>query len=297
MAHKLCYNAPMVRVTRFAENPIIKPNMDARMGGNVNGPSLIRVPEWIEKPLGKYYLYFAHHKGEYIRLAYADSLHGPWRTYEPGTLQLAQSPWNHHHVASPDVHIDDRERRIRMYYHGPVRGKGQLSFVALSDDGIHFTARPEVLGLFYMRAFQWQGWHYALSMPGQFYRSADGLTGFEEGPSPFPPNMRHNALLLIGDTLHVFYSNYQNRPERMLLSKVKLMEGWRDWRPTKPVTVLKPERQYEGADLPMKTSAKGWAPERVRQIRDPAIFLEDGRVYLLYSVAGESGIGISEVTL
>jgi hypothetical protein len=32
----------------------------------------------------------------------------------------------------------------------------------------------------------------------------------------------------------------------------------------------------------------------VRQLRDPAIFEEDGRRYLLYSVAGEQGIAIGE---
>ena len=44
-----------------------------RDGGNITGPTLIRAPSWVAKPLGKYYLYFAHHSGKYIRLAYADS--------------------------------------------------------------------------------------------------------------------------------------------------------------------------------------------------------------------------------
>ena len=30
-------------------------------------------------------------------------------------------------------------------------------------------------------------------------------------------------------------------------------------------------------------------------LRDPAVFREDGRLHLLYSVAGESGIGIAEI--
>jgi len=30
---------------------------------------MIRAPEWIEGRLGDYYLYFADHKGRYIRLA------------------------------------------------------------------------------------------------------------------------------------------------------------------------------------------------------------------------------------
>ena len=31
------------------------------------------------------------------------------------------------------------------------------------------------------------------------------------------------------------------------------------------------------------------------QLRDPAIYEEDGRVYLLYAVAGERGIALAEV--
>src|SRR5262245_28779286 len=120
-------------VERLAGGPIIVPHMDRRMGSNINGPSLIRVPDWLPNPLGRYYLYFADHKGDYIRLAYADSLEGPWQTYEPGTLRLAQSHFPTEppagaagqnarprgettpHIASPDVHMDEDARQIRMY--------------------------------------------------------------------------------------------------------------------------------------------------------------------------------------
>ena len=87
-----------IRATRLVDAPIIRPDMDAHMGDNVNGPSLIRAPEWLSETeaggLGEYYLYFAHHKGRYIRLAHADDLTGPWTTYEPGTLRRAIG----HHV-------------------------------------------------------------------------------------------------------------------------------------------------------------------------------------------------------
>lgn len=62
---------------RCPSNPIIRPEMDRSIGGNINGPSLIRAPYWLPNRLGKYYLYFAHHRGTYIRLAYADHLAGP----------------------------------------------------------------------------------------------------------------------------------------------------------------------------------------------------------------------------
>jgi hypothetical protein len=35
----------------------------------------------------------------------------------------------------------------------------------------------------------------------------------------------------------------------------------------------------------------------VNQLRDPAIYEEGGRVYLLYAVKGEGGIGIAELTV
>ena len=78
-------------VVRLADGPIINPNMDARMGSNIQGPTLIRVPDWIDNPLGKYYLYFADHRGTYIRLAYADDITGPWVMHEAGSLKLEDS--------------------------------------------------------------------------------------------------------------------------------------------------------------------------------------------------------------
>ncbi len=283
-----------MKALRFADNPIIRPNMDAHMGSNINGPSLIRVPEWVERPLGRYYLYFAHHKGTYIRLAYADKLEGPWRVYEPGVLRLEDS-FCIHHVASPDVHIDHDSRRIRMYYHGPDETGRQISRVAVSEDGLDFTCFPEVLGVSYFRVFRWQDMHYALGMPGIFYRSRDGLRCFEQGPTLFTTNMRHSALRLSGSILLVFYSNVEDCPERILLSTIDLTPDWMNWRASEPVTVIQPKTGYEGADLPPEPSIRGWAPQRVRQLRDPAIYEEDGRTYLLYSIAGESGIAIAEL--
>jgi hypothetical protein len=43
-------------IERLAHQPIILPHMDDHMGDNINGPSLIRVPDWIARQLGRYYL-------------------------------------------------------------------------------------------------------------------------------------------------------------------------------------------------------------------------------------------------
>lgn len=320
----------IVSVTRLVDGAIIAPDLDASLGANIQGPSMIRVPDWIEAPLGRYYLYFADHKGRYIRLAYADSLTGPWKIHVPGSVQIEESnflataprlspaQWaairvdvgvnddslieaaaieaTQPHIASPDVHVDFARQRIRMYFHGLDDVATQVTRVAESVDGIHFVVRPEILGNTYMRTFDWEGYTYALAMPGQFYRSVDGLSNFAKGPSLFGPNMRHAALLLRGDTLFVFWTQVGDTPERILLSTIDLTRDWQDWRESPAVDVLQPGRVWEGSNAPLEPSIRGTAFGHVNQLRDPAIYEEDGRVFLIYAVAGESGLGISEIS-
>jgi hypothetical protein len=146
-----------------------------------------------------------------------------------------------------------------------------------------------------MRLFQWDGWHYALGMPGAMYRSRDGLTGFEEGPTLFASTTRHVALKLDGDQLSVFHTHAGACPESILLSTVTLTPDWQTWQASEPVTVLEPELEYEGGHLALQPSKRGLVMGPVRQLRDPAIYREGDRTYLLYSVAGEYGIAIAEL--
>lgn len=303
-------SAPL-KVRRFAQNPIIRPEMlPAADGANINGPSLIRVPEWIPNRLGNYYLYFAHHNGKYIRLAYANQLAGPWRIYEPGTLHLEEAPGCKGHIASPEVVVDEERRQIRMYFHGPARAvAGQKTFVALSTDGLKFKASDAILGIFYWRVFRWDDWWYAMAKGGLLYRSRDGLRDFELGRNPFPgsdardPNYnnsgpRHVALHRVGPSLWVYYSSIGDAPERILRCRIDLTPDWKDWKTSAPEEVLRPETAYEGVNLPVKPSVAGAMKGPEHALRDPAIFVDtDGRVYLLYSVAGESGIAIAELEL
>jgi len=290
-----------IQIERLGDGPIIRPDMDSRMGDNVNGPSLIEVPAWVPRPLGRYYLYFGHHDGRYIRLAYADTLTGPWRMHEPGVLPLEQSHFEGH-IASPDVRIDHDQQRICLYYHGgdkPSRtGQTQFTRAAVSGDGLDFEARKEVLGRPYMRTVRYRDWFYSIAMPGVLYRSRDGLSAFENGPSGlFEAAMRHAALLVRGDRLFVFYTRVGDAPERILLSVVDLTPNWEDWQASTPIDVLEPERDYEGGNLALRPSVRGLAPEPVRELRDPAVF-DDGKfLYLLYSVAGEKGIAIARMRL
>ncbi len=310
-----------MRVQRLQDNPVLSVSDAPGLEQNINGPSAIRVPDWVENPLGRYYLYFAHHQGKYIRLAYADRPEGPYRVHEPGTLRLEDSGFPevmppadtlpedrrysveagrivdlYPHIASPDVHVVPEQQQIRMYFHGQHESGHQLTRAAVSRDGIHFEARGETLGRPYFRAFRHQDHWYALAMPGVFYRSADGLTGFETGPTLFDRNMRHSAVLLRGDTLHVFYTRAGDAPEAILHTTVDLSGPWKTWRESASTLFLKPEAAWEGARLPVAPSARGAVLEPVNQLRDPAILETDGRVLLFYAVQGERGIGVAEIT-
>jgi len=289
-----------VRARRFDTNPIIRPEMlPGRDGENINGPSLIRVPDWIESPLARYHLYFAHHSGTYIRLALADDLGGPWRVHPPGVLGVDDVRAAKGHIASPDVHVDEDLRTIRMYFHAPARRRrGQRSFVAESSDGLAFKPSRKDLGSFYFRAFRWREHWYALAKGGELYRSRDGLRGFERGHNPLADgSIRHVALQLVGDRLWVYYTRIGDAPERILRTPIELTGDWLGWRAAEPPTeVLRPEMPYEGAEHPVDPSRSGAASEAENAVRDPAVFAEDGRSYLLYSVAGERGLAIAELT-
>jgi hypothetical protein len=123
-----------MHVQRLSGNPIIRPHMDRFMGANVQGPSLIRVPDWIVQPLGTYYLYFADHKGRYIGFWYALAMPGFFsrsrdglKDFEPGP-RLFDNDMRHSAVLR-------RDDRLYVFWTraGDAPERILLSTIALSD--------------------------------------------------------------------------------------------------------------------------------------------------------------------
>ena len=150
----------MIQIKRFQNNPIVnqsihihgdfpdeypsdnKSNAGSSWGTqgnlfNINGPSLIHIPENVPNRLGKFYLYFAHHKGKCIRMAYSDHVEGPYTLYGPELAFKGLALYNNSsicfsrcncrgcsfgvekskvdvglepHIASPDVHYDSETK-------------------------------------------------------------------------------------------------------------------------------------------------------------------------------------------
>ena len=298
-------------VTRSQKNPLITFSSSPSLGRNINGSSVIRVPAWIKKPLGNYYMYFAHHKGDSIRLAYSDSLEGPWSIYEGGTLQLNQAPRFIKHIASPDVHIDNDLQRIIMYFHGPMHNqKSQKTGVAFSNNGLDFHLLVGNLGQSYFRVFRYKEDYYAIDVVGMLYNAKNPIKGWTKRQNRLigirtiddqygrrtRVRIRHSAVLLHNDYLLLFHTLKEDAPERIYVVSVKLTDDYEEWQASRPIEVLRPEMDYEGIHYPIQPSSKGPATN-VQQLRDPCIFQENGSVYLFYSIAGETGIAMAELKI
>ncbi|MBT6276963.1 MAG: hypothetical protein HOI95_22870, partial [Chromatiales bacterium] len=289
---------------RTLRHPIIVPDMDARMGDNICGPAILRVPPWVPNPLGRYYLYFADHKGDYIRLAVADELHGPWTMHTPGALDIEASlfdaqdppepppserpPWAQHmkggylyaHIASPDIHVDEGNERILMYYHGLLSNGAQATRLATSENGVDFVAKDPLLGPPYFRVFERGGYLYTVTWGGVLWRGAAWDQPFEEGQPliHYAPKdgigegFRHGETFVADDTLFVLYTRMGDCPERIMYVSVDLNADWRTWSASEPQTLLTAERIWEGAALPKLVSTMGAERQSIHELRDPCVF-------------------------
>ena len=111
------------------------------------------------------------------------------------------------------------------------------------------------------------------------------------------PKTRHAEMWIEQDTLHLFYSRAEDTPERILVTRIDLLRPWKQWTTTQEEVVLEPERVWEGACLPRQVSRWGAARTPVHQLRDPAIYVEDDDLYLLYGGAGETNLAIARLHL
>ena len=336
-------------VTRLTDTPLVAAGMfaPAALAGlepdalaNINGPSVLRMPDWAAGKQAAFHMYFGHHKGKSLRLAYADRLEGPWAMYPDPVIPLADSLFEpedpapdptlpepdwvgalggdylYAHVASPDAHIDEPNRRIVMYYHGLLRNGDQQTRLATSTDGLNFTPQAPLLGPPYFRATRldgviylsmWEGrlgrmtsWQGPVELAPRIY-DGDHLPPHVSGRDPSRPGqsggrqIRHGHIFAHEGRLHMTFSRIGDGPERCLHCEVVPADDWADWRFGPVSDLLRPAPGWEGGDLPIRASIMGTAWDRLHELRDPALFTDNGQVYMAYCGGAESGLGIARV--
>lgn len=291
-------------LTTDASRQITKKMLGETAGRFTNGPTVIKVPDWVEESLGAYYMYFADHHGKGIRLAYSDSLNGPWTVSPNPVLRLNKTLAIRSHIASPDVYIDHDSRTIYMTVHGePISSlyDSQVSVLAESEDGIDFAQDPSYAGSI------WANFAYAriLKIDDTFVRvnprkhqvsRSNSVTGPFSEPVEYslPENRehRHASVLLDGSTIVMYYTRLRDAPERIYRATIDASQPWGQWALADEQCVRRPERSWEGAQFPVALSKPGPA-NSANQLRDPFIYDDGTDRALFYSYAGESGIAMA----
>jgi hypothetical protein len=224
------------------------------------------------------------------------------------------------HVASPEIYVDEARQRLILWVHGwytggerwpagdrearewaRARGYGQFTQAAESRDGLSFDVRPAITRTSYLRVWRAGDALFGMSRLGLLLRASDPLGVFTAGPNPFrgtpyANRIRHVAVLERNGLLYVFFTAIGDDPERVLVSTIDRSGDWTDWRASEAVDLLRPEAPYECVDLPGAPSLAGDVKGPVRQLRDPAVIVDEGRTLLFYSFCGEQGIAAAELT-
>lgn len=263
-------------------------------GNNINGPTLVKVPSFLLHKLGKYYLYFAHHNGKYIRMAYSDSICGPYTLYKDGVLSVKDTPGKNH-IASPEIII--KENKFILYYH-TVYNSGyntQSTFMAESYDGLSFVSTNTNISHPYFRYFEYQSNSYGIAMNGclgQHIYNFINNTIIDN--HDILENTRHCHVKQIKNKLFIFYSVVGDCPEHICFSELCKNEDGTFYT-LEQKSLIYPELEYEHNNSAPIKSKYGASFEKINQLRDPYVYVEDENVYILYSICGEQGIAISKL--
>ena len=182
----------------------------------------MRVPAWIPAarrvhPEAVYYMYFGHHRGKYIRMAWARRIEGPWTLHrmgpdvppgERGVLDLGDrdvpigngivlTQKRRAVISAPEVLVDDEERRIVLYVQAHknievdgTRVKTPGGLVATSPYGLDFNPgahtgygiEPVILGPDYVSTFVFDDELYGVGNGGVIYRAPSAAAPWTPPP-------------------------------------------------------------------------------------------------------------------
>jgi len=299
--------------SKFIDNKtliISKLNLPRDVSDNINGPVCLKTPDFIKNPVGKYLLYFAHHGGEFIRIAYSEEIFSGWKFLCHKINTVGEGKNFHDHVASPDIFIDSIENNIYMFFHSRIQGsRKQETFLSKSKDGINFTFVEENVNLpFYFRHVVNENRTLAVTKGGNLYinsispisnawRALNNVYSGESNKEVMhnkAGSIRHASLIYYLKILIMFYTKIGDSPERIYAAKIVENKNGL-WLASNELEITRPEFNFEGSNLKAEASISGPSLQEENALRDPYVMWDGKDHFLFYACAGESGIAVGKL--
>lgn len=195
--------------------------------------------------------------------------------------------------ASTEI-LRDEPSKLKNVLRGvvPIPPAVQETRYTESRDGINFGNSSQILGPSWMAVFEYDGRVYGLGRDGYLYTSDVVSEPFTRKRQLFNDH-RHFGVHVNDNHLDVFYSRPKDKPEQIVWVQIELSSNVDKWEVSNPVTVLRPEMDYEGANIRSEQSRYKTPSPRRMELRDPNIFVEENETYLCYTAGSESAIAIA----
>ena len=277
---------------------------------NINGPTVVeyRVPIFSNSKF--YLMYFGHHKGKYIRVAWSFSPTGPFKRVPLARPLLIWNVFGERkgHVASPEV--QKFGSKTYLFSHSPSRyfepGK-QITYMSRLWLGI-FCSRAKPIALPpYARFFSFNGSVHAITNGADVIKfDPDSLEvssiSVDKSPLLVPDLMdsvkrvRHAQIVESMGLALCFFTRVGDAPERILVSKLesKSSDGAKF---SVPIELLRPTEDYEGTGQKIEPSKNGISRQSENALRDPFVAKFGNQHFLYYSTEGEKGIACAKLEM
>lgn len=276
---------------------------------NICNPCLVKVPDWCKNKLADYYLFYADHKGKFIKLAYSNNLFSKWKIKKGGVIHIRQFNDAINHIASPEIYIDSKKKEVILFTHSHSKSQvGQWTYISKSKDALNFEVVNNIpIAPFYFRMFQYNEYYYALTKGGALWKSKNFSQKFSQCQNLFYRDksndklhnydgaVRHLCVIIESNSLIVFYTKIGDKPEKIYFSKLNLKLDEKKWFFKKEFELMRPEKNFEGKDIKLTKSMPGDTLKPENALRDPHVLKILNNYFLTYCVKGEFGIAIAEL--